>query len=274
MLEQERGQWVGELADQLPGLAARVLSLTPEFVRQALRRDVRSLNRAKADLASLLKSDHLAQWADENLIWDTRIPYSRIGKLDADPGGGWLLPHYRKWVKDRENFQAYGQNNFNSKLVALLRDLLDLPLPPDGDPAYSDRVLGSLLPHVRLRCKADGDAKGIIEWASLRRAGQLTEQACDVETPVSDGRDEGDEAPQPAIGDAKHLPKASRQKPSVSKPCKKGSDPKSITSITSITSVSHGDVQGSLDVLSSSQVGSGADVDSGDDPHWPKRGAC
>ena len=197
--------------------------------------------------------------------------YSRIGKLDADSAEGWLLPHYRKWVQDRENFRAYGQNNFKTKLVALLRDSLDLPLPPDRDPAYSDRVLGSLLPHVRLRCKADGAAKGIIEWASLRRAGQLTEQACDVATPVSDGCDEGDEAPQPAIGDEKHLPKAARQKPPVAKPRKKGCDPKSITSITS---VSHGDVQGSLDVLSSSQVGSGADVDSGDDPHWPKRGAC
>ena len=100
----------------MPGLAARVLSLTPKFVRQVLRPDVRSLNRAKADLASLLKSDHLAQWADENLIWDLRIPYSRIGKLDADLGGGWLLPRYRKWVTERENFQAYGQNNFKSKL--------------------------------------------------------------------------------------------------------------------------------------------------------------
>ena len=54
MLEQKHGRWVGELADQLPGLAAKVLSLNPTFVRQALRRDVTSLNRAKADLASLL----------------------------------------------------------------------------------------------------------------------------------------------------------------------------------------------------------------------------
>ncbi|WP_415410944.1 DUF5906 domain-containing protein [Synechococcus sp. A10-1-5-9] len=225
MLEQEQGRWVGELADQLPGLAAKVLSLSPSFVRQALRRDVRSLNRAKADLASLLKSDHLAQWADENLIWDPRIPYSRIGKIDADPAQGWLLPHYRKWVEDRENFRAYGQNNFKSKLVALLRDALDLPLPPDGDPTYSDRVRGSLLPHVRLRHKEDGDAKGIIEWASLRRAGQLTEQACDVETSVSDGRDEGDETPQPAIGDEKYLLKASRHQRPVFQPRKKGCEP-------------------------------------------------
>ena len=28
-------RWVGELADQLPGLAAKVLSLNPTFVRQA-----------------------------------------------------------------------------------------------------------------------------------------------------------------------------------------------------------------------------------------------
>ena len=97
-----------------------------------------------------------------------------------------MLPHYRKWVEDCDNFQAYGQNNLKSKLVALLRDSLDLPLSPDDEPEYSDRVLGSLLPHVRLRCKADAAAKGIIEWASLRRAGQLTEQACDVETSVID----------------------------------------------------------------------------------------
>ena len=70
--------------------------------------------------------------------------------------------------------------------MALLRDSLDLPLSPDDEPEYSDRVKRSLLPHVSFRHKEDAGAMGIIEWASLRRAGQLTEQVCDVETSVID----------------------------------------------------------------------------------------
>ena len=204
MLEQKHGRWVGELADQLPGLAAKVLSLNPTFVRQALRRDVTSLNRAKADLASLLKSDHLARWADEHLIWDEQIPYSRIGKVNAEPGDGWLLAHYRQWVADHENYKPHGQTSFKAKLVSLLRDSLDLPLPPDSDSGYFIRNVGSVLPHIRLRRREDGDAKGIIEWASLRRAGQLTEQACDVESPVGNECDEGNEPLQTAIKDEKN----------------------------------------------------------------------
>lgn len=204
MLEQKHGRWVGELADQLPGLAAKVLSLNPTFVRQALRRDVTSLNRAKADLASLLKSDHLARWADEHLIWDEQILYSRIGKVNAEPSDGWLLAHYRQWVADHENYKPHGQTSFKAKLVSLMRDSLDLPLPPDSDSGYFIRNVGSVLPHIRLRRREDGDAKGIIEWASLRRAGQLTEQACDVESPVGNECDEGNEPLQTAIKDEKN----------------------------------------------------------------------
>ena len=187
------------------------MSLSPSFVRQALRRDVSSLNRAKADLASLLKSDHLARWADEHLIWDEQIPYSRIGKVNAEPVDGWLLAHYRKWVADHENYKPHGQTSFKAKLVSLLRDSLDLPLPQDGDPGYSIRNVGSVLPHIRLRRTEDGEAKGIIEWASLRRAGQLTEQACDVEGPMGNECDEGNETFQPAIKDEKYSSHSSHQ---------------------------------------------------------------
>ena len=124
-------------------------------------------------------------------MFDRRIPYSCIGKDDADLGERWLLAHY--WAHDiaTENFKPYGQNVFKERLLSLLR-AYDVPLPPEGDPAFYIRNIGSVIPHIRLRVDADGDKKGIIEWAALRRAGQLTEQGGDAENPVGDGCDERD----------------------------------------------------------------------------------
>ena len=98
--------------------------------------DLSSINRVKADLRSLRESDHLARWGDECLVWDEQIEYSRIGKVKGDPTDGWLLPDYRQWVAEHENFKPHGQSNFKNKLLTILRDSIEVPLPPDGDNSY------------------------------------------------------------------------------------------------------------------------------------------
>ena len=209
MLELEHGKWVGELADQLPGLAAKVLSLDPVMVRQALRKDVRSIERVKHELHHLLKSDHFARWTNESLVWDVAIKHSSVGTLNSDDPSisrGWLYPHYRNWLSERENVKPVGQSKFKTKLVSLLRDSLGLPLPHDEDPRWRVREVGSVVPHIRLRTK-DDDPKGIIEWASLKRAGQLAEQSRNGENPVGNKRNAGNASQPPgANSDVPPLP--------------------------------------------------------------------
>ena len=48
-----------------------------------------------------------------------------------------------------------------------------------------------MVPHVRFRRPGDGESKGIVEWASLKRAGQLVEQSCNSENPLGNKRNEG-----------------------------------------------------------------------------------
>ena len=209
MLEWSNGEWIGELADQLPGFAANVLAMGGASAQKALRRDVKSINRAKADLRSLRESDHLARWADECLVWDEQIEYSRIGKVEGDPNDGWLLPHYRQWVAEHENFKPHGQSNFKNKLLTILRDSLEVQLPPDGDPSYKVRNVGSVIPNVRLRSRSDGDAMGIIEWAALKRVGGLGEQSKNIEVPLSNdwnGRNEPHQWEQVKLGPTRNNP--------------------------------------------------------------------
>jgi len=271
MLEFKNGKWVGELANELSGFAAKVLTLSPDVVRQALRRNTHNLKRVTSELQALFQGDHLARWANEHLVWDERIPYSRIGMADANPADRWLLAHYRAKVTSTENFKPYGQNVFKERLLSLLR-AYDVPLPPEGDPAFYIRNIGSVIPHIRLRVDADGDAKGIIEWAALRRAGQLTEQGGDAASPVGDGCDERDGKNENPLNAEMHPPKPQQQKSSgIVPPVRNKRARKSVTSITSITNSAF---KGTPDVQGSFPIGSGADVDDGDgdDPHWPKRG--
>ena len=206
-------------------------------------------------------------------MWDERIPYSNIGMAGADPARAWLLPAYRKWVDDRENFKPYGQNVFKDRLLSLLR-AYDVPLPPEGDPAFYIRNIGSVIPHIRLRVDADGDAKGIIEWAALRRSGQLTEQGGDAENPVGDGCDERDGKNENPLNAEKHPSKPQQQKSSATVPPVRNK--RARKAITPVTPITNSAFQGTLDVPGSFPIGSGADVDDGDgdDPHWPKRGSC
>ena len=150
----------------------------------------------------------------------------------------------------------------------------DVPLPPDGDPAFYIRNIGSVIPHIRLREAADGDAKGIIEWAALRRAGQLTGQGGDAENPVGDGCDERDEEIESPLNAEKHPLKPQQQKSSGTVPPVRNKQARK--SVTSVTPITNRAFQGTPDVPGSFPIGSGADVDDGDgdDPHWPKRGSC
>ena len=129
-------------------------------------------------------------------MWDEQIEYSRIGKVEGDPTDHWLLPHYRQWVAEHENSKPHGQSNFKNKLLTILRDSLEVPLPPDGDPSYKVRNVGSVIPNVRLRSRSDGDAMGIIEWAALKRIGGLAEQAKYIEALLSNDKNGRNESHQ------------------------------------------------------------------------------
>ena len=180
LLVWSNGDWMGEVADQLASFAANVLAMGRASAQKVLRRDVKSIKRAKANLRSLRESDYQACLADECLIWNEHIEYSRIGKVEGDPADGWLLPHYRQWVAEHETFQPHGQSNFKNKLLTILCYSLEVPFALDGYPSYEVQNDGSVILNVRLRSRSDGYAMGIIEWAVLKRVGGLAEQLIDM----------------------------------------------------------------------------------------------
>ena len=75
MLEPDgMGGWRGELAAELPGLAAWVLAMDPAEAKAALSRESGSLARREAELLTLLDTDTLAEWA--NSSWSgIRLPW-------------------------------------------------------------------------------------------------------------------------------------------------------------------------------------------------------
>jgi putative DNA primase/helicase len=197
MLEREgdRG-WKGDLAAELPAIAAYALNVTEKQQRHFLSRDLASLHRAKSDLRTLLDSDHLSAWANDRLVWD-EAACSQVGDLRHEGGSiGWLLPDYHEWVRRTEpNARALGIQAFKPKLISLLRDSMKLPLPPDESSDYRKRGAGSVIPHIRLRRETDNEGiKGVLEFGLLKRIGidrkeigTDRERIGNRETPVGNG---------------------------------------------------------------------------------------
>ena len=80
------GGWREELAAELPGFVNWALAMPGAEARQTLARDVKSLARAEQDLAALLMTDPLAQWAEDTLIWsDSHRDHLRVGQADSEP---------------------------------------------------------------------------------------------------------------------------------------------------------------------------------------------
>ena len=192
----------GELVEELPAFVDWVLEMDPAEARRAIARDVASSARADAEKQVLLKTDHLAAWANERLIFDdilnqekNPIFYCQVGNLDSDPFMC-LLPNYRKWLEEREPVRAYGQRNFKHKLVDLLRDTISLPLPP-GDHSkgfYRIDGTGSVVPFVRLRRSTDKDeVPGVIDAAFAKRIAPIDQRVANGETLVGNGTNESND---------------------------------------------------------------------------------
>jgi hypothetical protein len=192
----------GELAEELSAFVDWVLEMDPSEARRAIARDVASSARADTEKQVLLKTDHLAAWANEMLIFDDSLDqekkpifWCQVGNLASDPTMC-LLPNYRKWLEEREPVRAYGQRNFKNKLIDLLRDTIGLPLPP-GDHSkdlYRRDGTGSVVPFLRLRRSIDGsEVPGVIDTAFAKRIAPLCQRVANVETPVGNGTNESND---------------------------------------------------------------------------------
>ena len=169
------GGWRGELVPELPGLVNWCLAMPPAEARRALARDVHSPARAASEVRTLLNTDHLAEWADLRLVWDDSSNASiRVGTADNDPELFAYASYTRHIREQGQNVRALSVKVFKQKLVSLLRDTIGLPLPP-GDVRsgpYKVRVLGSVVPCLRLRTDADDleEKPGVVTQGFMARA--------------------------------------------------------------------------------------------------------
>lgn len=164
------GGWRGELADELPGLVNWALVMTPAEARAALSRDVCSLARVEMELETLLNTDLLADWADQNLIWDP-LSTVRVGAADGD-SDLFLFPSYLRWMDQQgRSSRPLSLKVFKTKLIGLLRDTYGLALPAGSGNSgeYKQRGLGSVVPCLRFRQDGDGDRSGVMRHALMAR---------------------------------------------------------------------------------------------------------
>jgi phage/plasmid-associated DNA primase len=188
MLQDDgNGGWEGELVGELAGFFNWALEMPAEEARRALARDVQSVKRVEAQLKTLLATDQLAEWADENLVWDETCKSTRVGRSE-DSEKIFIYPSYRNFViSSGGDRKPMSNRTFKAKLVDLLRDTLGLPLP-EGDVGiapYKVNGKGSFVPFVRLRTELDDPEKvpGVIRYGHLAQInpGPSEEAAADDE---------------------------------------------------------------------------------------------
>ncbi len=194
----ENGGWKGDLAAELPGLANWGLAMLPSEAWAALAQDVPSLARAEAKLETLLATDALVDWANQNLIWEPSSTL-RVGVADGD-ADLFLFPSYLRFMEQQgRNSKPLHQNKFKAKLVDLLRDTLGLALPPgtnlrSGD--YWQHGLGSLVACLRFRRPNEEETLGVIRHAVMAELsgagshanGTAAERPGNGQTPLGNGR--------------------------------------------------------------------------------------
>lgn len=202
------GGWVGELACELPGFVNWALAMAPADAAQALSRDTTSLARAEAELYALLDTDHLAQWAEQRLMWDPSGSM-QVGTAESNATEA-LFPSYLKFIEQQgPTGKPLTLRTFKAKLVDLLRDTAGLPLPAGRTNCgeYRERTKGSVVPCIRWKPLMD-DSPGVIRHAYLSRVERakqdaaVTDQGQSVtdaervgngETPIGNGWDGCDE---------------------------------------------------------------------------------
>jgi hypothetical protein len=202
--------------------------------RRALSREVTTPARMEAQLTGLLESDALATWAEEALVFDPEA-VARVGTADGDRET-FLLPHYRA-VVEGDGGRPLSGKNFKTALVGLLRDSLGLPLPPGPltTGRYRERGVGSLIPCIRFRTAADGDAPGVVRYAYQTR--MCSAEHGTGETPVGNGSAETGTA-------------AERQEPSQGTDVTDGTDKRPQRSHARARAHTHGGVCGDRSVTS------------------------
>jgi hypothetical protein len=182
------GGWRGDLVPELPGLVNWCLAMPAADARAALARDVPSLARAEAELATLLDSDAMADWADQMLAWSDSESL-QVGVADGDPTCC-LFPSYLRFIEQQgRNARPLSMKLFKLKLIDLLRDTLSLPLPAGCTRSgpYRERSRGSVVPCLQWREVAEPDANGIIRHAFLRRVENGRERHGNGKTPAGNG---------------------------------------------------------------------------------------
>lgn len=181
------GGWRGDLVNELPGFVNWVLAMPAEEARAALARDVNSLERAEAELESLLTTDHLAEWAEQRLSW-SGTGYRQVGDSTGDHYSQ-LYPSYLHFMAQQgPNTKPLSLRVFKQKLVDMLRDTLGLPLPPGScsKAPYKERNVGSVVPCIGWR--TDDNSPGVISYAFRRRLGETDwEQVGNAKRPAGNG---------------------------------------------------------------------------------------
>jgi hypothetical protein len=154
------------------------LVMTPAEARSALSRDVCSLARVEMELETLLNTDSLADWADQNLIWDP-LSTVRVGAADGD-SDLYLFPSYLRWMDQQgRNSRPLSLKVFKAKLIGLLRDTYGLALPAGSGNSgeYKQRGFGSVVPCLRFRQDNDGDRSGVMRHALMARLSETDQSA-------------------------------------------------------------------------------------------------
>jgi len=182
----DAGGWRGELVPELAGFFNWVVAMPAAEARLALSRDVPSLARAEAELESLLETDHLAQWADQTLVWDGGVDsYLQVGTTVDEPGSALFASYLEHISQQGRNVPSLSLRVFKAKLIDLLRDTLGLPLPKGrtNRGPYRVRGKGSVVPCLRWRMVGEEPetVSGVIRHGFLARIA-----AADSATPGTD----------------------------------------------------------------------------------------
>jgi P4 family phage/plasmid primase-like protien len=172
--ESSDGVWSGAFVEELPGFVNWVLELSEDEAVSILTQDQMTPTRVETFKESLL-SDPLVSWLEQCVILQLEGT-ARIG-TKSDNKDEFLYPNYLNHIQEAgEPSKPVSLKEFKRKIVDLLRDTFNLPLPPGplDTGSYKLRGTGSVIPQLRLRVSGgdasqEEDTPGIITTALKQR---------------------------------------------------------------------------------------------------------